>query len=121
MIQVSAVLDGEGCLRSLSAQGHSFKKRRLLGRFRQGQDFSPACAAVSALLRTAASLFEAEAELEVSVLLPAEGSMELNIGKIPPPLVGRCRGITDFLVCGLAQISEEAPKDLSLRVVHESI
>jgi uncharacterized protein YsxB (DUF464 family) len=112
VIQISATVDGEGRLRSLSAEGHSFRK---------GGDFSPACAAVTALLRTAAGLLEAEPDVETHVSLPAEGSMVLNVGKIPNTLTGRYRGITDFLICGLARISQEAPEDLDMRVIHESI
>ena len=108
MISVSVTLDGAGCLRGLTASGHSFLR---------GKDFSPACAAVSALLRTTAELFEAEPGLAARVSLPAEGKMEVAIAGIPAALAERCRGITDFLVCALARIAAEEPDDLDLKVV----
>jgi uncharacterized protein YsxB (DUF464 family) len=106
MIQVSLETDSGGCLRRLQARGHSFLKNR---------DYSVACAAVSCLLRTAAGLFEAEMDSRIS--LPLEGNMDITIGKIPASLRERFRGITDFLVCGLVRISEEAPEELSVQVV----
>jgi uncharacterized protein YsxB (DUF464 family) len=112
LIRVRLTLDGKGRLSSLSAQGHSF---------RQGLDFSPACAAVTALLRTAAGLFEAQGEVEAHISLPEEGNMEIHIGEIPDSLSGRYQGITDFLVCGLVRISTEAPKDLDVQVVQNGI
>ena len=108
MICVSVTLDGEGCLRSLRASGHSFLR---------GKAFSPACAAITALLRTAAELFEAESGLQTRVSLPEEGKMEVSIAGIPAALQGRCQGITDFLVCGLARIAAQAPDDLDFKVL----
>ena len=101
-------LDGEGCLRGLAAQGHSFLR---------GKEFSPVCAAVSALLWTAAGLFEAEDRLGARVSLPAEGEMKISITVVPAALTERCRGITDFLVCGLARIAAETPDDLDFRIL----
>ncbi|MCL1818570.1 MAG: ribosomal-processing cysteine protease Prp [Spirochaetaceae bacterium] len=108
MICVSVTLDGDGCLRGFTAGGHSFLR---------GKDFSPVCAAVSALLRTAAELFVAEDVLGARVSLPEEGKMEVTIAGIPTALTERCRGITDFLVCALARIAAEEPDDLDLKVV----
>jgi hypothetical protein len=65
-------------------------------------------------LRTAAELFEAESAADVRVCLPEEGSMDIVVGDIPVSQRERFRGITDFLVCGLARISEEAPEDLGV-------
>ena len=106
MIRVSVRLDGEGCLSRLDADGHAL---------RQGKEFSPVCAAVTVLLRTAASLFEAEAELKSRISLPDEGRISMEIGEIPAALSGRFRGITDFLVFGLLQISRDAPEELEVR------
>jgi uncharacterized protein YsxB (DUF464 family) len=108
LIYFAIELDGEKCLRRLTAEGHSF---------RRGEDFSPACAAVTALVRTAAILFEAERAVTSRISLPGEGWISLDIGKIPPDLAGRYRGITDFLVCGLIEISRDAPEDLEIRII----
>jgi hypothetical protein len=43
--------------------------------------------------------------------------MEMSIAGIPAALSERCRGITDFLVCGLARIAAEAPDDLDFRIL----
>jgi hypothetical protein len=50
------------------------------------------------------------------ISLPAEGSMDITVGEIPSSQKERFRGITDFLVCGLVWISEEAPEDLLVQV-----
>jgi len=70
-------------------------------------------------MRTTAELFTAESCLSAQVSLPGEGSMDLDVGVVPESLTGRFRGITDFLVCGLALINAEAPEDLQLRVTQE--
>ncbi|MDR1315645.1 MAG: ribosomal-processing cysteine protease Prp [Spirochaetales bacterium] len=108
MIRVSVETDGGGCLRRLQARGHSFAR----------DGYSPACAAVSCLLRTAGELFGAEGAADVRISLPAEGNMDITVGEIPLSLGERFRGITDFLVIGLARISEEAPEDLFVQVSH---
>jgi hypothetical protein len=71
-------------------------------------------------LRTAAGLFEAESGTDARISLPAEGSMDITIGKIPVSLRERFRGITDFLVYGLVRISQEAPEDLSIQVLNQN-
>ena len=108
MICVSVTLDEGGCLKGLRASGHSFL---------HGKAFSPVCAAVSALLGTAAGLFEAESSLKAQVSLPAEGEMELSIGEVPAALRQRCRGVTDFLVYGLTRIAAQEPDDLDLEIL----
>jgi uncharacterized protein YsxB (DUF464 family) len=108
LIYLAIELDGERCLRRLTAEGHSF---------RQGKDFSPVCAAVTALVRTAATLFEAERAVKSRISLPGEGRLSLAVEKIPPALAARYRGITDFLVCGLMEISRDAPEDLEIRII----
>jgi uncharacterized protein YsxB (DUF464 family) len=108
LICVSLRLGGEGCLRGLTAEGHSFLR---------GADFSPACAAVSSLLGTAAALFGAESSLSSRISLPSEGKMEMDIGEVPAVLLERCRGITDFLVCGLARVCAQAPEEIKLEVL----
>jgi uncharacterized protein YsxB (DUF464 family) len=108
LICVSVRLDGEGCLRGLVAEGHSFLR---------GEEFSPACAAVSAFLGTAAALFGAENAAASRISLPSEGKMEMDIGEVPAAFLDRWRGITDFLVCGLARVSAEAPEDVKLKII----
>ena len=107
MIRVSIQLDEDGCLRRLNAEGHSFRK---------GRDYSPACAAVSALIRTAAELCEAAGRVPARISLPEEGRISIEIDGTPPKDRGRNQGIADFLVCGLLRIEKEAPGELELTV-----
>jgi uncharacterized protein YsxB (DUF464 family) len=107
LIRVSLVLGPEGCLQQLHAAGHAA---------RAGNDFSPACAAVTVLLRTSAELFDAEDGLETDILLPEEGILDINIGKVPGNKRDRCKGITDFLLFGLLRIARENPTDLLLEI-----
>ena len=108
MIRVSVRLDGEGCLSRLDADGHAL---------RQGKEFSPVCAAVTVLFRTAASLFEAETELKSRISLPAAGQILMEIESIPAAHKERYRGITDFLVFGLLQISRDTPEELEVQFI----
>ncbi len=108
MIRVSIRVDGTGCLRRLEAEGHS-----LTG----GRDFSPSCAAASALLRTAAEIISAEDGVETRVSLPDEGRMLLETGAVPAERVDRFRGITDFLACGLLRLEREDPGSLRVAIV----
>jgi uncharacterized protein YsxB (DUF464 family) len=91
----------------LHAAGHAL---------RNNQEFSPACAAVTVLLRTAAELFDAENGIETDIRLPEEGLLDINIGEVPQDKRDRCKGFTDFLLYGLLRIAKEAPSDLVLEV-----
>ena len=108
MIRISVELYGSGCLRRLEAEGHSFKA---------GRDFSPACAAVTALLRTGAELFAAEEGVEARISLPEEGRMFFEISGIPAEKIDRMRGVTDFLAYGLLRMARETPGDLEVTVL----
>jgi hypothetical protein len=46
-----------------------------------------------------------------------EGKMEMDIEEVPAALLGRCQGITDFLVCGLARVCAQAPEEVKLKVL----
>lgn len=75
--------------------------------------FSPVCAAVTAFLRTAGELLGAEKELEVRVSAPVEGSLTIQVGKVPPRKVCRIQGITEFLLFGIERLAEDAPNEVS--------
>jgi hypothetical protein len=68
-------------------------------------------------LGTAAALFGAESAIASRISLPSEGKMEMDIEEVPAALLERCRGITDFLVCGLARVCAQAPEEVKLKVV----
>ena len=108
MIRVSLSLRPDGCLKSLNAAGHALRYKK---------EFSPACAAVTILLRTAAEMYEAEAGIETDIRLPEEGFLDINIGTVPREKRDRCKGFSDFLLCGLLRLAKEAPGDLELKII----
>ena len=104
MIQIEAVLDENGVLRSCAASGHA-------GAGKTGTDII--CAAVSVLMRTAVSALTGRKGITVRWDAPDPGFLKLEAdyaaeGKDFLFAVGV------FLVEGLASVAEEYPKNCTL-------
>jgi uncharacterized protein YsxB (DUF464 family) len=110
VIQVTLELDEAGCLRALSASGHAGSSAR-------GSD--PVCAAVSALLRTAARLLYRRPGLSVTGRAADPGQMELRLGPVPEAERSWLKGVTDLTASGLLDLAEQYPERVSV-VVKES-
>jgi uncharacterized protein YsxB (DUF464 family) len=74
------------------------------------------CAAATCLLRTAAGILSQYKEIKVAYHAVEPGEMELNIVQLPEEKSERVKGVTDFLLQGLADLQLEYPKHISLTI-----
>ena len=107
MIHIFITLDSEGIVSKVIADGHSeFEKR--------GRNI--VCAAATVLLRTAARQFEAIKEVELRGEAETPGSLNFVIEWYKQNRIAYLKGITDFLVKGIDDLSIEYPSECSLTI-----
>jgi uncharacterized protein YsxB (DUF464 family) len=94
----------EGLLRSFAADGHA-------GIDPRGKNI--ACAAVTALLRTAAKLC-AERALVREGAGVKPGELRLVVTSVPEAERAWLRGVTDFLLRGMKDLQDEFPREIHL-------
>ena len=99
MITVALHTDASGCLRRLVVHGHTA---------------DVACAAVTALTRTAASLLAAEPALVCRCAAPRPGVLELEVGGVPAQHREWVRGITAMVVRGVGAVAVEYPQGVAI-------
>jgi uncharacterized protein len=107
VVTVRIWLDGGGCLRRVSAEGHS-----LAGPV--GADVP--CAAVSVLVRTTARLVAMETRIASSGSSDGRGSLDLEVKEYPENLGEWLRGATDYLIRGVTDVSGEFPDHVSIEM-----
>lgn len=105
MIVARVVLDDRGTISRFEATGHA-----LFAPF--GSDM--VCAAVSVLARSAYEALAALPESRLEVTAPERGSLEFRMQELPDDMVGRARGIADFLVTGLSGLERDYPGSVRL-------
>lgn len=107
MISLCVRVHPGGFLAGFTASGHA-------GAGAKGEDI--VCAAVTALLRTAGKVLAGEPGLTVEGQSPEPGVMRLALE--PPPEAKRewVRGVTATLLRGLADLAEEFPGHLELKI-----
>jgi len=104
---VTLRIAGDGCLAALSAAGHA-------GRLPAGRNV--ACAAASALVRTAArQLADAGLVVEGEAARTA-GRIDFTVGPVPDGRRAWLRGTTEFLVRGLRDVALEYPAEVDVRL-----
>ena len=96
------------CVASLTVHGHA-------GGFPGGNN--PICAAVTALVRTAARTLESQKGIVISGGADQPGDMIFHVNEIPAQLKERVTGITDFLITGLRDLERENPNEIELQIV----
>lgn len=111
MIRIFVEVDRQGCLRRYTATGHA-------GAGGRGEDLT--CAAVTALLRTAARLLYRQKDLGVRGAAPEAGQMEVKISGVPASCRMWLQGITDFLISGIRDVQEERPGEVMLEIESEA-
>ena len=111
MIRCLIRLDAAGCLEGFEASGHALSRAP-----RPGSEggFDPACAAVTALLRTASRMLYRHPEIDAAGDARQPGEMLLELSRVPEGIRGWLRGVTDFLLAGLRDIREEYPQSLQI-------
>jgi uncharacterized protein YsxB (DUF464 family) len=107
MMSVSLSLTPEGCLERLEASGHMDGGER-------GENL--ACAAATALLRTAAEVMHRKSGVLCAGEAPVEGSLILTVRSVAPEAGEWVRGVTDFLIQGCRRLQTEAEGSLVVRV-----
>ncbi len=105
MVSVVLELFPSGCLKSLTATGHA-------GAGTKGNDVT--CAAVSILIRTALNALRREPYLEIEGNAPREGEAAINVLSCEAGSEERFRGLTDFLLTGLFDLSAENPMQVTV-------
>jgi uncharacterized protein YsxB (DUF464 family) len=94
-----------GCLRRIEAEGHA-------GRAPAGTNL--ACAAATAMLRTAGRLCAGRG-LVSDGGAEAPGTMRMTVGAAAAADVPWLRGVTDFLLQGLNDLAREFPREILVR------
>lgn len=107
MIRIRLILDDEGLLSSFRSTGHA-------GRRRERGD--PACAAATALLRSAARTVAGHPGIDWEGDAPEPGRMSLIIRDCPSGDRSWLRGVTDVLLQGLGDLAGEVPESLTCTI-----
>lgn len=109
-LSVRLVLDSAGVLSLAEASGHA-------GAEKPGSN--PACAAVTALLRSAWETMALYEGVEPQGSAPAPGAMRFSLGTYPDGAAERLRGVADFLLTGISGVEREYPGKVHLVIEHE--
>ena len=102
MLSVTLHTDGAGCLRRLQVRGHAPEV---------------ACAAITALTRTAATLLAAQPALECRGAAPRPGVLELHVGTVPAQHREWVRGISAMVERGVHAVAAEYPRSVVVQAV----
>ena len=105
MIEVVVRIGSDGLMNRVRAQGHS-------GLGIAGTDV--VCAAVTALLRTAARVLESDSLVQVDGAASRRGDLEFEVREVPDSRRQWFRGVQDSLLFGIADIAAEEPGHCSL-------
>ncbi|HCC37119.1 MAG TPA: ribosomal-processing cysteine protease Prp [Treponema sp.] len=109
MIEITAVMDETGVLRSCKAAGHA-------GAGNRGYDI--VCAAVSVLMRTAARVLSGHTGITVRGDAPEAGLLWLETAYTEEGR-GFLSSTGDFLLTGLSSVAEEFPAYCKLTIITE--
>ena len=102
MLSVTLHADGAGCLRRLAVRGHAPEI---------------ACAAVTALTRTAATLLAAQPALQCRGAAPRPGLLELHVGAVPAAHRDWVRGVSAMVEHGVHAVAAEYPRGVMVECV----
>ena len=102
MLSVTLHTDGAGCLRRLQVRGHAPEV---------------ACAAITALTRTAATLLAAQPALDCRGAAPRPGVLELHVGMVPAQHCEWVRGISAMVEHGVQAVAAEYPRSVVVEAV----
>ena len=110
MIRVRAVLNGAGCLASVSVTGHAATSDR-------GSSVSVVCAAVTAVVRSCADAIARRASVRATGATTGPGDFRLELDA---DSAGEwLHGVTDVLLTGIGRIAGEAPLEVELTIERE--
>ncbi len=104
MVRVKATVQS-GVFEEITAHGHAADRNT-------GANIP--CAAVSALLRTAARLLELEEGVSIDGTAEKPGEFRLQLTSINDDKLEWLRGVTDYLIIGLKTIEQDFPDEITL-------
>lgn len=110
MIEIRVRLDKLGCLQAFRASGHARAARA-------GEDI--VCAAATVLLRTCAHLLSDGEGQTAAVKAPEPGELSLVLEPPPAERIEWLRGVTEFLLAGIAGLQSEYPDKLTMNIIEE--
>lgn len=104
MVRVQATVQS-GVFEEITAHGHAADRNT---------EANIPCAAVSALLRTAARLLELEEGVSIDGTAEKPGEFKLLLTSINDDKLEWLRGVTDYLIIGLKTIEQDFPDEITL-------
>ena len=107
MIRAAVTVGSDGLLQRVEITGHA-------GYGVSGNDI--VCAAVTALVRSAARLLERDGRFEIAGEAPEPGALSFVVMARATDAEPYLRGIGDMLILGLSDITREYPDRCSLHV-----
>ena len=110
MMSVGVSLVHEGCLRQVRATGHA-------GDAPPGENLT--CAAITAVLRSAAAAFRQHSAVQCMVRAPKPGDLEVTLERVAPQAREWVRGATAVLLAGCLMLAREYPSEVRLEVNEE--
>ncbi len=105
MIQISLELYRDRCLRQILVQGHASGEKA---------GYNVPCAAVTALVRTAACTLGSAEGLSLEVQADNPGFLQIVLGPVMQEKRDWVRGITEYLTYGLLDVVSEYPEDVRI-------
>jgi uncharacterized protein YsxB (DUF464 family) len=105
-VRIRLVVSPEGLLRGFEAEGHA-------GSVARGSNI--ACAAATALLRTAAGLCAGRGIVR-SGGAAAPGQLHCELASPSPAARGWLEGVSDFLIKGVNDLRDEFPGEIAVQV-----
>ena len=109
MITVRAVIDEDGCLRSLSVGGHASSDAGGFGS-------NVVCAAVTGIVRAAAEALSRRATIRAAGTAPAPGTLELEVLARDADDAEWLRGVGDVVLTGVGRIAGDEPDEVELTI-----
>lgn len=107
MVQIVVHLNKNGCVSTMRMHGHAGYS---------SSEGNPACAAVTLLSRSVARLVASRAGWTVEGSTRGPGNLSLAIIRRPRGTDDWLRGVSEILLQALADIDEEYPGSISLRL-----
>ena len=107
MINIKIYLGKDGIISEINASGHAEDARK---------GNSIVCAAASSLLRTAAKLTERENDIKLTGAAEKKGVLFFKITDYPENKHKWLKGVTDYLILGLEDLSSEYPDDCKIYI-----
>jgi uncharacterized protein YsxB (DUF464 family) len=109
VIAVRVVVDGEGCLSSLSMTGHASLEHGSSGE-------NVVCAAVSGIVRACAQAIAARSTVVATGSATGPGDLHVTVDQRARDDREWMKGVTDVMLGGIGRIATDSPEDVALTI-----